>query len=233
MIKMIAFDFDGTIADTIPLCIKAFDLSVAPYVGHHLTKKEIVNTFGLDEKGMIRKVVKKDWKLALRKFYSHYERLHGLCQKPFAGIFELIQYLKAKGIMVVLITGKGKRSCDISLANIGMENCFDIIMYGNAKKTNKENEILIIMGKYSLQTNEFYYIGDAFSDVISCRKAGVCCLSALWANANAANAIKKINADYMFFMVSELRKFLQESLRKNDDCNQKQILEEETFLYKK
>jgi len=212
MIKMIAFDFDGTIADTIPLCIKAFDLAVAPYVGHHLTPKEIANTFGIDEKGMIRSVVKKDWKLALRKFYGHYERLHGLCKQPFAGIFELIQYLKASGVMVVLITGKGRRSCDISLENIGMKNCFDRVMYGNAKKPNKENEILILMEKYSIQTNEFYYIGDAFSDVIACRKAGVHCLSVLWANTSDIDAVKKINDEHIFFRVSELRGFLQTAL---------------------
>lgn len=32
MIKLVAFDLDGTIADTIPMCIEAFKQAVTPYV---------------------------------------------------------------------------------------------------------------------------------------------------------------------------------------------------------
>ena len=31
MIKLITFDLDGTIADTIPMCIEAFKQAVVPY----------------------------------------------------------------------------------------------------------------------------------------------------------------------------------------------------------
>ena len=31
MIKLVAFDLDGTIADTIPMCIEAFKQAVSPY----------------------------------------------------------------------------------------------------------------------------------------------------------------------------------------------------------
>ena len=43
MIKLVAFDLDGTIGDTIPMCLKALKKAVTPYVtvfqqvseGHH------------------------------------------------------------------------------------------------------------------------------------------------------------------------------------------------------
>ena len=50
MIKLVAFDLDGTIGDTIPMCIKAFRQAVSPYAGHLLTDREVVETFGLNEK---------------------------------------------------------------------------------------------------------------------------------------------------------------------------------------
>lgn len=34
MFKIVAFDMDGTIADTIPMCIKAFHNSISPYTDH-------------------------------------------------------------------------------------------------------------------------------------------------------------------------------------------------------
>lgn len=55
MYKLIGFDLDGTLADTIPMCIKAFRNSVSPYTGHILNDEEIVKTFGLNEIGMIKR----------------------------------------------------------------------------------------------------------------------------------------------------------------------------------
>ena len=57
-IKLVAFDLDGTIADTLPLCIKACRMAVQPYLSDILSDDEIIRTFGLNEEGMIRKVVK-------------------------------------------------------------------------------------------------------------------------------------------------------------------------------
>lgn len=56
MIKLIAFDLDGTIGDTVPMCIRAFEKAVSPYAGHTLSEREIMQTFGLNEVGMIKKV---------------------------------------------------------------------------------------------------------------------------------------------------------------------------------
>ena len=110
MIKMVAFDFDGTIADTIPICIEAFKKAVSPYAGHVLTEDEIIQTFGLNEIGMIKTVVKDNWKLALQDFYYYYEKMHSNCRKPFSQIGDLIIYLKKKGVIVPLVTGKGRMS---------------------------------------------------------------------------------------------------------------------------
>ena len=52
MFKIVAFDMDGTIADTIPMCITAFRNSVSPYTDHELSSEEILHTFGLNEIGM-------------------------------------------------------------------------------------------------------------------------------------------------------------------------------------
>ncbi len=61
MMKIVAFDLDGTVADTISMCIEAFCESVSPYTDHTLTEKEVVQTFGLNEIGMVKAVVKNDW----------------------------------------------------------------------------------------------------------------------------------------------------------------------------
>ena len=57
-IKALAFDLDGTIGDTIPLCIRAFKKAVTPYIGHELSDDDVIQTFGLNEQGMIGRCCK-------------------------------------------------------------------------------------------------------------------------------------------------------------------------------
>ena len=68
MIKMIAFDLDGTICDSIPLCMKALMKSLSPYVDYELTEQDIIRTFGLNEVGMIKSLVKENWQKAFVRF---------------------------------------------------------------------------------------------------------------------------------------------------------------------
>lgn len=83
MFKMIAFDMDGNIADTIPLCVEAFRRSVSPYVGHELSEQEIVETFGLNEIGMIKALVSENWEVALQDFSVHIRFCTGKSQNHF------------------------------------------------------------------------------------------------------------------------------------------------------
>ena len=91
MIKLIAFDLDGTIGDTVPMCIRAFEKAVSPYAGHTLSEREITQTFGLNEVGMIKKVAGEKWREALHEFYPVYEEMHQSCPAPYEGIRELIK----------------------------------------------------------------------------------------------------------------------------------------------
>lgn len=212
MIKMVAFDFDGTIADTIPMCIEVFRNAISPYAGHMLTEHEILQTFGLNEIGMIKAVVKDNWKEALEDFYFSYEEIHKNCTEPFSEISDLIMYLKGKTVIVPLITGKGQKSCYISLKKLGMENCFSDIMVGDETRPNKEESILKLLEKYSIKKEEFYYVGDALSDVMACREAKVTCLSAAWSHSAEIEELKKINAEYIFNNISDLKSFLESKI---------------------
>lgn len=209
MVKMVAFDFDGTIADTIPMCIEAFKKAVSPYAGHELTKQEILQTFGLNETGMVKVAVKDHWELALQDFYFYYEEMHAGCIEPFPQIGDLIEDLKEKNIIVALITGKGQKSCDISLKKLGLENCFSEVMVGGETRNNKAESISMLLKKYAVRKDEFYYVGDALSDATACRKVGVTCLSAAWSDSADTKKLREINPDFIFSNISGLRSFFQ------------------------
>lgn len=210
MIKLVGFDLDGTIGDTIPLCIKAFKKTLEPYIMHVLSDAEIVQTFGLNEEGMIKQLVgNENWKDALKDFYAVYSEMHEMCPQPFSGILDLIKELRSKGVFIVLITGKGGRSCDITLRKFGMENSFDQIITGNSQRNTKSDAIKTLLCTYKLQPFEMTYIGDTVSDISACKEAGICCLSAASSTSDEiARKLEEINPNRVFSSVHLLKEFL-------------------------
>lgn len=181
-VKLVAFDLDGTIGDTIPLCIRAFKKAVIPYIGHELSDDDVIQTFGLNEQGMIGSIIDTPHKeSALEDFYTIYKNLHEqMCPRPFPGIRKLITDLKQSGIIVALITGKGAKSCDITLQQFDMNTLFDKVLTGNEVRNIKADSLKCLLQSYHLSPCEVVYIGDTIADIKACKAIGVDCLSAAW-----------------------------------------------------
>ena len=211
MIKLVAFDLDGTIGNTLPMCIQAFKKAIQPYIGHELSDEEVIHTFGLNEEGMIGCVVDEPYRQqALHDFYVIYKALHQeMCPTPFEGIRELIALLKQKGVIVVLVTGKGMNSCGITLKQFNMEDSFAKVITGNAERNIKSEALKGLLYDYHLAANEIVYVGDALSDITECRKANVMCLSAAWSiQQNEVAVLESSNPKNVFYSIPSLSEYL-------------------------
>lgn len=212
MIRMIAFDLDGTIADTIPMCVKAFQESVSKYTDHALSEKEVLDTFGLNETGMVKVVVGEHWEDALHDFYEKYEWMHSAVTEPFAGIRSLMEFLKQRDIPLALITGKGERSCGISLEKLGMNQVFEEVLCGSQRAPVKREHMEFLIKKYAVPKTDFYYIGDTAEDIRACRKAGVTCLSAAWRENADSELLERENPELVFYSVDGLQNYIKKNL---------------------
>ncbi|TCD08303.1 hypothetical protein EZ449_12940 [Pedobacter frigidisoli] len=52
-IKAVIFDLDGTLGNTLPLCIAVFKNSIEPLINHSLSDEKILATFVLSEERTI------------------------------------------------------------------------------------------------------------------------------------------------------------------------------------
>ena len=64
-----------------------------------------------------------------------------MCPQPFQGIRELIIQLRQNNLIVALVTGKGAKSCEITLQQLGMNSYFDRIITGNAERNTKHEAL--------------------------------------------------------------------------------------------
>lgn len=213
MLKLAAFDLDGTIADTLPLCIQAFQQGVSPYAGRMLTEAEITALFGHNEVGMIQKLAPGHCSEALKSYYAAYAQLHDQCPQPFEGVLPFISTLKENGMIVSMITGKAEESCWVSLRRFHMEDVFDDVLTGSPLGNNKRERLLQLMQKHGLTAQECIYIGDAVADVSAAHAAGVSCLSAAWFDSADVAALQAVNPGLVFPSVAAMQRHLLQLLK--------------------
>jgi phosphoglycolate phosphatase/pyrophosphatase PpaX len=212
-IKAVIFDLDGTIADTLPLCIKAFRHAVEPLAGRVVSDAEIIATFGPSEEGTIMALVPDAYEQGMADYLASYEAFHEMCPAPFEGVAELLKTLKDKGVHIAMVTGKGKSSTEISLRRFGLDNSFEIVETGKMSGPDKPRGIRSVLDYFSdVARDEAIYVGDTVSDIISSRKAGIPIVSAAWAASAEPGKLLALSPDAIFFSIADFSAWLKERI---------------------
>jgi len=183
-IKTVLFDFDGTIADTLPLCFHSFRRLFRHYDGRHVTDEDVVSMFGPSEAGIIRiNLAKRDGvEQAIEDFYAYYEEHHTEMVKPNREIADLLEQLKASGMKLGIVTGKARRSLDISLKHLQLEGLFDVTVTGDDVEEPKPapEGVLKALSALGADKGEALFVGDSDADIAAGRSAGVTVIGVRW-----------------------------------------------------
>ncbi|MDO4586120.1 MAG: HAD family hydrolase [Planctomycetia bacterium] len=213
MIKAVLFDFDGTVADTLVLCIEAFKNAVESFTQNRLTDQEIIASFGPSEEGSMQLFLPTNSEQGVDAYIREYKALHYICPDMFPGMKELLQFLKEKNIFLGLVTGKGPRSCEVSLKYYGIETFFDWVETGSPLGPCKPEGIRRFLNHFHLTPQESVYIGDAPSDITASREVGIPVISVGWASTANPIDLKKMSPDALCMTISDLKKLLCDWLK--------------------
>ncbi len=212
MLQLVIFDWDGTIADTLPLCMAAFRASIQPYLTHTLTDREIIDTFGPAEGGTIQALIPDHYEEGLAAYLTHYRALHGMCEKPFDGMDDVFSLLKEKGVHIALVTGKGKESADITLERFGLSALFEVVETGSPVRVQKMEGMQSVLQKLDIPASDAVYVGDTVSDIREARRAGLTALAAAWAETADIPALEAAHPDALFRTVADFAAYLRTQL---------------------
>lgn len=214
MIKTAIFDFDGTLADTIPLCREAFRRAVRELDGRTLTDEEIERNFGPDDLGVIQRLLPDNPELHERGrelFIRHYRELHPeMAPVPFPGTSALLHRLRDSGIRLAMVTGKRRESADISLKFFDLDGFFPVLETGSPEGGVKTDRIRRALERLGASAQEAVYIGDAPSDVDACRAVPIRILAAGWAPEADVKELENRRPDYLLTRFEELEGFFRE-----------------------
>ncbi|WP_036172541.1 NUDIX hydrolase N-terminal domain-containing protein [Massilia sp. 9096] len=206
--KAVLFDLDGTLANTLPLCIAAFRSAIEPATGVALSDADIVGTFGPSEEGTIRALAPGHYDECVAAYLAHYERLHPDWPDLFAGMRNLLDDLRARGVRLSLVTGKAAASTQLSLRQFGLADYFELIETGSPDGPRKPEALRSILAAWQLAPAEAVYIGDAPSDVTAAHGVGMPVVGAGWADTTDGAALAAMAPDHFAASVDALRDWL-------------------------
>lgn len=207
--KTVLFDLDGTLGNTLPLCIAALREAIEPLTGRPLTDEQIKAGFGPSEEGTIGALLPENKAQAMQRFFERYEALHSRWPEPFAGVPELLQYLKDRHVFLGLVTGKGPQSTTMTLTRYHLTDYFDVIKTGEPSGPVKDRRFEEILAEFSLAREEVLYVGDTSSDVAACRRCRIQIAAAAWAPTADIEALQSAHPDYLFTSIPQLSAFLK------------------------
>jgi HAD superfamily hydrolase (TIGR01549 family) len=192
--RILIFDFDGTIADSFEVLLGIFEeIHARP---QKLSPQEVQQLRGQS----IRQIIKY---LNIRRFMVprlilKAKRLlkHQMKDiRAFQYLPKIIRQLHAQGVPMYILSTNSQANIELFLKNNKMDSCFTKI-YGDIGLRAKSSALKKIIRKEKLKKNDCVYIGDEVRDIEAARKAKVTSVGVTW-GFNNAQAIKAANPDIL------------------------------------
>lgn len=184
-VDAVLFDLDGTLINSKSLYLEAYRQAVEPYVRKGLTREQIKALRPTSEIGFLRAVVSEDdFDACLEGFYRAYEALHAdRFDGVFAGVPELLGVIRDAGIPLGLVTGKSRRSWEITRVAANALGPFDALVFDDDVRAPKPDPhgLELAVEALGVEADRAVYVGDTLSDMEAARTAGLRPVAALWA----------------------------------------------------
>jgi len=199
--KLLLFDFDGVLVDSLAVYEKTVTLCLAQ-INHQLKRgrQEFLELFDgnfyemLAQKGVdLDKFMTTSVDILSQVNYSE--------MKPFEAMRPVLQELKKKHCLMV-ISSNDTPTIREALRLYGFENIFQEIL-GSDFMLSKKDKILYAINKYSVMPENIYYIGDTIGDIKEGKQAGVKTIGVTWGWHDKIKMASS-NPDYLFDAPQEL-----------------------------
>lgn len=180
----IVFDFDGTIANTLPLIYQTFNAVLEPRIGRRLPDAEIRSHFGPPDQVILGRYVDHvEREIAFAEYIVLYERDHNQHVHLYDGMFALLDDCKKQGIRIGVMTGKSRVSAKISLRELGIGHFIDVLVAGDDVANPKPHPEGVIAAMQQLGHRDGEHgamVGDSAADIYAGRGSGLYTIGVTW-----------------------------------------------------
>ncbi len=172
----IVFDLDGTISNSTPAIIKAYEETFRKYGNvDDFTIERQAEVLGPPIMEMFKKYFPNEDNDKLCAYYRkvNAEELKNTL-KPMPYALDVLKALKDDGYKLALLTTRMRNSTEYCLKLCGLEDIFDVLVcYDDVSKTKPDPEgFYLITRKYKLNSDDVIMVGDSTADMLAGKNFG-------------------------------------------------------------
>ena len=202
-VKVIIFDFDGTLADTLDALVDITNRLSGEFGYKPTAPEELAQIRSLSSREIVRQsgisifklpFLLKKVKADLRKDIQHLS--------PILGVKEALNQLKNEGHKLGILTSNSEENVRLFLKKHGMEELFGFI-YSETTLFSKHRILLRFMKKNNLKHEEVIYVGDETRDIEASKKINIKVIAVSW-GFNSGEVLAKYEPDFLIHKPSEL-----------------------------
>ncbi len=186
MYKLVVFDLDGTLLDTLDDLTDAVNAGLSAVCLPPRTKEEVRSFIG---NGIVRLMhlavgAHTDREAEALSAFKTYYGVH--CKdktRPYAGILELLSALREQSVLVAVLSNKA----DFAVKVLVDEYFPDVFFTSQGenesagiRKKPAPDALFAIMQKAGATAEETLYVGDSEVDIQTAKNAGAGCVSVTW-----------------------------------------------------
>lgn len=170
--KLVIFDFDGTLANSLPWILSVIDSVADQYKVKRLETSQLETLRGYDPKTLLKIHRIPTWKLPFIARHIQQRMAQEIHQVPmFDGIDRMFELLAENGIRMAMVSSNAKNNIRkvLGARNSGRIEFWEcgVSMFGKSAKLRK------VLQKCGVQPDEAICIGDEIRDIEAARKVSI------------------------------------------------------------
>lgn len=211
MKKLVIFDLDGTLLNTIEDLGNAanYALKQNGYPTHSLASYPFFVGNGV--RNLIRKALPDDMRTdsiidsLLKDFKEYYNEHNTDCTKPYDGIEELLRNLQDNGVKMAVASNKYQQATEKIIASYFGDVDF-VAVYGQREGVNVKPDpsvVFSILADAKVPKSEVLYVGDSGVDMETARRACVDSVGVTW-GFRSEKELNEYHADQIVNKASDI-----------------------------
>jgi phosphoglycolate phosphatase len=172
------FDFDGTIADTFEHVVSILNGLAGEFGYRAAAADEVDELRGMPARDVARRLGVKWRKLPAIVTRARNELSQGMASiQPFEGVPAALAELRARGVLVGMLTSNNRKNVELFLAQHPLD--LDFVSTGSGL-WSKHRRLAKLLKEYKLGRDETAYVGDEVRDIEAARALGVRAVAVGW-----------------------------------------------------
>lgn len=214
-IKVIAFDLDGTLLNSVPDLAAATNKALLNLGYPEAAISDVGEWVGNGADALMARAINGSmdthWssealaEKARAAFYHHYEQISGQYSELYPAAEETLVALKQQGYTLALVTNKPSQFVPHILQSHKLDSLFSQVFGGDCVEHRKPHPeaLLRLMAQFNVSKEQILMVGDSKNDILAAKNAG--CLSVgLTYGYNHGEPIANANPDKVIDSLSEL-----------------------------